>query len=252
MNTHEFAIYLENLSEIVTKNKIDESLVFSDQALFQRLIKVLRLRPQETFIIFDEKINILCAVDEKTFVQKKVCAKILQVNRNQQLQPEIIFCPSILKKAAFEEVIYSAAEIGATIVQPIIPAKAHVKWWSDKEYARCLNIMIAACEQSKNFVLPKFYAPLQLENFLKTLGSDSNTKKVIFELGGEPLFNLLNELKQEKLEKVILSFGPEGGFTDQEVEEFKSNGFKVYSLTPTVLRAPQAVVVGLGSIRSVG
>ncbi len=251
LNTHEFAIYLENLSNLVSRFKIGENLAITNEALYQRLIKVLRLRAQESFILFDDKINVLCLVDEKTFPQKKVCAKIVQLNQNQPLYPEIIFCPSILKKTAFEEIIYSAAEIGATIVQPIIPAKGHMNWWSDKEQARCLNIMIAACEQSKNFILPKFYSPISLKDFLAKLDSFGNTKKVVFEVGGQPLFNLLSELKQENPEKIIVSFGPEGGFTEQEIETFKLNKFNVYSLTPTVLRAQQAAVVGLGSIRSI-
>lgn len=251
LNTHEFAIYLENLSNLVSRFKIGENLAITNEALYQRLIKVLRLRAQERVILFDDKINLECAIDEKTFPQKKVCVNIIQLNQNQILHPEVIFCPSILKKDAFEQVIYSAAEIGASIVQPIIPEKAHMKWWSDKEKKRCQNILIAACEQSKNFILPKFFAPIQLEDFLTRLDSFDNAKRVIFEVGGQPLFSLLNELNQEKKGKIIVSFGPEGGFTDQEIEKFKSNRFNIYSLTPTVLRAPQAAAIGLGLIRSI-
>jgi 16S rRNA (uracil1498-N3)-methyltransferase len=252
LSSHLFSIYLENLTKLASNSKVGQRLVFDDKSLYQRLVQVLRLKTGEHFVLFDKNINIKCELEEQTFEQKKVCARIFSSSRNQPLVPEIVFCPSILKKNAFEEIIYSAAEMGANTIQPIIPEKGHANWWSSKEESRCHNIMKSACEQSKNFILPKFFNPIALKNFLKTSGSDVHAKKVIFEFGGQSVLSLMNEIKQEKIEKIIISFGPEGGFTDQEIEFFRQSGFTVYSLTTTTLRAQQAVAVGLGLIRSVG
>ena len=58
---------------------------------------------------------------------------------------------------------------------------------------------------------------------------------------------LISELKLTS--KIFLLWGPEGDLTSTEKQQVLTAGFQFSKLTPTVLRASQAVAVGLGLIR---
>ena len=64
------------------------------------------------------------------------------------------------------------------------------------------------------------------------------------------LWKVLEQIEHEKPETIVLSFGPEADLTDDERELLYQNQFVACALTPTVLRATQALVVALGALRS--
>jgi RsmE family RNA methyltransferase len=49
----------------------------------------------------------------------------------------------------------------------------------------------------------------------------------------------------------VLFVGPEGDLTDQEKVLLKQNGFIFCALTPTILRACEAIALGAGVVRSI-
>ncbi len=250
MNKHLFSVYLQDLSGLISNLKVGQILQVEDKATHQRLTKVLRLKSQVNIILFDQNMNATISLDPKTFEQKKkVFGKILKMEKNKPLKPEIIFCPALLKKSSFLDVSYIAAQMGANKIMPIITQKVQRKWSGKKEQKKLEKIMISGCEQSKNFMIPELHEPVLLEDFLKKLEKEG--KKVIFEVGGKPLFDLLNQLNKKNFKKIYLLFGPEGGFEQEETELLESNNFEIYCLTPTILRSFEAIAVGLGSVRSV-
>ncbi len=246
---HTFAIYVSNISALATGLKVDQELQITERDLHQRIAKVLRLKSNESVILFNDKINVELQILSKTFENKKtVFGSILKIEQNKPLSPEIILCPFLLKKSFFEDVVYTAAQMGANFICPILGEKVQAKINWEKESERLHKIMIAACEQSKNFVLPKLQEPEELKTFLSKIGEG---KKIYFDVDGKPLFDLLKDLHQNKSEKIFLVFGPESGLAEFEIDLLKSNDFQTYLLTPTILRAVEAVTVGLGIIRSI-
>ena len=257
LDKHVFTIFFAQLSEIIKKST-NKKIQIRDKDLYKRLISVLRLKPDEKFILFDEKINVTFLLSKVFLFKKKVIhADLLQKNQNKKIVPEVIFCPAILKKNSFVDVTYFAAQMGATEILPIITEKTQRKWGGLKEQERLQKIIISACEQSKNFILPKLNDPLKLQDFLKNTKTDdsritdSKIKKILFDPDGKPLIDLLNELNNKKIEKIFILIGPEGDFVDSEIDLIKKSGFIFYKLTKAVLRSTEAAAVGLGSIRSV-
>ncbi len=252
LDKHLFAIYLDNLSPVICGVKAGDEFELKDRDLHQRLTCVLRLKEDESAILFDKKLNVEVILGTQTFKNKNTVFGIIEkIEENKSLKPQIIFCPALLKKRSFEEVLYLAAQMGANVIHPILTQKVQKNWWQKKEIQRCEKIMIAACEQSKNFVLPQLNEPLELQDFLKEPGILGKNKKIVFETTGQPLFDLLAQLHEKKIDQIMLMVGPEGGFIEPELEILKENDFEFYSLTPTILTAVQATAVGLGSVRSV-
>ncbi len=258
MSKHIFSIYLEDLfrtlnvfSDYLSDLIQNSVLEIKNKAIHTRVTQVLRLNKLDNkVILFDDNFNIKIELLEQTFKNNKtIYFKILEKNENKKIYPEIILCPSVVKRQALEEIVYSAAAMGATKILPIVAHKSYSKFNFEQERSRLKKIMIAACEQSKNFVLPEICAPISFSNFLTEFDS-SNIHKIFFDLDGQVITSLISELDDCKNNKIVLFFGPEGGFTDLEVNLLKENKFNSVSLTTTILRAEHAVALGLGMFRS--
>ncbi|MFA5075193.1 MAG: RsmE family RNA methyltransferase [Candidatus Babeliales bacterium] len=246
---HIFAIYLNNLSEL--NNLVtEENLLLQDKELNQRIIKILRLETGDIIILFDSKINLELEILQTK--QDKVLGKILKIQDNKKIIPEIILAVGLLKKSSFEEILYVAAQMGVTQIQPILSEKIQKNWFIEKDLNRLNKILISACEQSKNFFVPELLTPIKLDKFLNnTLNSNlKKYKKICFEPEHQKLIKLLQDCNKNP-ENLVLLFGPEGGFSNQELDLIKKNNFDFYELTPTILRSVEAITVGLGVIRSI-
>ncbi len=250
MNNHEKHIFALHCSGLNVGQTLAPGNFFeiTDQALWHRITHILRLRANESIILFDGAQEITIELSEQTFTKKnKLSGVVVDAKLSTPISPAITLMPSLLKREAFETVIYLAAQMGATIIQPIIASKTHRSWNGDKELVRLKSIMISACEQAKNFIIPELKSPIQL-----TMINDQRASiaGIYFEETGQPLLTMAQELRNMNAQNISLVFGPEGGLTTIEQEHLDTHGFKCCALTPTILRAQEAVAVGLGSIRS--
>ncbi len=66
--------------------------------------------------------------------------------------PEIRWCIPLIAKEAFEDIVYNFTAMGVASIQPLVTEKVKRSWGGDRERARLDRIMIAAAEQSKQFV----------------------------------------------------------------------------------------------------
>ncbi|MFC1894746.1 RsmE family RNA methyltransferase, partial [Candidatus Dependentiae bacterium] len=179
LEKHLFSIYKQDLLELINLKDI----IFHDKILHNRLTNILRIKSNEKIVFFDNQINIEVEILKETFNgKKKIYAKLLKQEKNKALVPEIIFCPSLLKKNNFEEIVYVAAQMGVSCIQPIITQKSSKKCSTGND--RLKKIMISACEQSKNFVIPYLNYPIFFDDFLKKKLVKENSeiiKKIFFE-----------------------------------------------------------------------
>jgi len=241
---HTFALYCHPLS-VGQKPFFDQTIEVADKELWHRVIHILRLTVGEEIILFDGTYEATIKLSAKTFAGKnKIIGLVLEAKISTPITPNIILMPSLLKREAFETVIYLAAQMGVTTIQPLIATKTHRAWNGDKERARLTSIMIAACEQAKNFVIPELKNPIHLHDLVKPPCG------IYFEDDGILLADTAKQLIAGKPEAITLVFGPEGGLMATERQHLDMCGFMCCALTPTILRAQEAVAVGLGSIRS--
>ncbi len=93
-------------------------------------------------------------------------------------------------------------------------------------------------------MLPEIHPVIDLKNWT----GDATAKKIFFDPEGMPLKELLATLNPE--ETLVGCTGPAGDLTHEEKSWLREQGFEFCALTPTVLRAEQALTVGLGVLRS--
>lgn len=246
MGKHEFALYVASLSVLVLNKKPQDILDLCDENLLHRVMHVLRLQPHDHCILFDRDTYIV--VDILSFTRKQMGVKVRAIHKTIVLQPTIIFLLPVLKRDDFETALYALAELGVTIIQLVFTNKtAHQ--WSEKERDRAERILISAAEQSKNFAYPVLREPVVLDKILKQYNSVET--KIFFDPAGERLFDVINALTASPKKEIMLFVGPEGDLSKQEKEWLQAEQFVFCALTPTIVRAVQAVSLGAGFIRSI-
>ncbi|OQA33400.1 MAG: Ribosomal RNA small subunit methyltransferase E [Candidatus Dependentiae bacterium ADurb.Bin331] len=151
-----------------------------------------------------------------------------------------------MKREALEHTLYNLVEIGVNEIQLVFTQKTHRNWAGHKEFERMRKIMIAAAEQSKQFSLPHIYEPIQLQEYLHQ--KKQSAPLIFFDTNGISLAQWFTS--HSKIESVSLLIGPEGDLTPSEKNAVRAIGAQIVSLTPTILRAQQAITLGAGAIRS--
>lgn len=249
--SHIFALFSQQpLAQELTSGDIFQ---VRDAELWSRIVHILRLSVGESVILFDQNAHVTIKLLSETFGRKGLIeGTVVSLQKNQQVLPEVHLYPCLLRKEAFEEVIYVAAQMGVTSITPVISEKIQRKWGGEKEIERLGKIMISACEQSKNFVLPQCNQPLMFDKVVsQKFMTGTISKSIAFYEGGKPLINLVHELSTQKQKSINLMFGTEGGFSEQELKMLQSGDVQLYALTPTILRAKEAITVGVGIVRSI-
>ena len=143
---------------------------------------------------------------------------------------------SILKSTSrFENFIEKAVEIGVSEITPLICKRSQK---SKVKIDRCNKIIISALKQSFKYNLPKFNSPVNFIDFIKS-NTDQNKLIATCEKSKKtPLTDSFNKLKTN-----VLLIGPEGDFTETELNEAQNYGFQFVTLGDTRLRAETAGIV---------
>ncbi|MBU3925162.1 MAG: RsmE family RNA methyltransferase [Patescibacteria group bacterium] len=210
-----------------------------DEEILNQIKNVLRLGKGDCLVLADGKLNeaiVKIAGMDKKFIEVEVMEK--SVNKNE---PEIygaLYC-SILKRENFEWVCQKATECGIKEIVPVISART-VKLGFKKE--RLEKIIREAVEQLGRGVLPVLGDALNFkEAFEKARKNDLN---LFFEINSP----MINKEEMGKAGKIGIFIGPEGGWSEEELELVKSeiekgDKFRMAGLGKLILRAETAAVV---------
>lgn len=181
-------------------------------------------------------------------------AGILQAN-DKKCVAEIISCEDRLKTWDYELHIAiaptkmndrlewfleKATEIGIDEITPIIcdhSERRHIKT------ARMEKVVISAMKQSLKFRLPKVNEAVKFKEFVKKNDWDLGLIAHCQENDKKEIRDLIRE-KQ----KIMVLIGPEGDFSDNEIELAKSNGMIPVTLGESRLRTETAGVVACNNI----
>lgn len=165
----------------------------------------------------------------------------------------LMLCLGLLKAAKFEWVLQKGTELGAAGFQPLLTerAVAATDEFGAMKRRRYERIMAEALEQCGGSWLPSLGEPLPLAEALARAAS------AVTERGGlalipweresevglrDALQVALAEAKGDAPE-VWLFIGPEGGFSQGEVERAEAAGAQPVTLGPRILRAETAAIV---------
>jgi 16S rRNA (uracil1498-N3)-methyltransferase len=165
----------------------------------------------------------------------------------QSEQAEITAAISIFKFDRMEWAIEKCAELGVARIIPVISGRTekHLAVSAIKRVERWRRLVRQASEQSRRSSVPEIAEPIILRELVAVTGE---TKIVLSEV--EQDLMLKNAVPQG-VRSVLLAFGPEGGWKEQELTSFSQHGWTSASLGQTILRAETAVIAAVAVAASI-
>jgi len=154
--------------------------------------------------------------------------------------PNLTLVMAIFKFDRMEWAIEKCTELGVNKIVPVIARRTEVHLASAaiKRVERWERIAAQATEQSRRAAVPKIDAPMKIADAATLSGA---LRALLSE--SDPEVQLRDVLVQNSSSnETILAVGPEGGWTDDEVNLFRRNGWICASLGPTILRAETAAI----------
>ena len=118
---HEFALCVESLSLLIQGKSAGDVLIFTDEKLIHRIINVLRLKVEDTCILFDRHIQ-ACAIIVGAG-KKQISVRISSMQPTSALEPAITFLLPVLKRDDYESALYALAEVGVNTIQLVFTQK---------------------------------------------------------------------------------------------------------------------------------
>jgi 16S rRNA (uracil1498-N3)-methyltransferase len=153
-----------------------------------------------------------------------------------------------LPKQGFDEVVRQCTELGVTRIRPVISERTLLRP-APQKLERWRRIMAEAAEQSERLHLPELLDPLDWGTAMAEVTA-SDLRGFCWARAEAPLLNRWLEAAAPDL-PLTLAVGPEGGWSDREVEQALDLGWQPIRLGSQVLRAVTAAPVAIALARSV-
>ncbi|MFN8770781.1 MAG: 16S rRNA (uracil(1498)-N(3))-methyltransferase [Neisseriaceae bacterium] len=147
-------------------------------------------------------------------------------------------------------VMQKATELGVKQITPIISKRTQQvsSERMGKKLIHWHNIIISSCEQCGLNNIPKLNQVETFTNFIQANGSNEESMNIIL----SPYRKNEDNFNHSKLmaKYITLIVGPEGGFTDDEIEFATNNNFKTVRLGNLTMRAETAAIAGIITIQT--
>jgi len=213
-----------------------EKVLIKDKEIIFQIRRVLRFRPGKKIILVNNNLGKEALAEILNFNDDLITVKILEVfESKKEYEKEVRLYIAILKKENFELVCQKTTEIGVKKIIPLITEHT-VKLNFKKE--RILKIIKEAAEQSGRLIIPEFLEIQKFEDIVFNL--KNNGLNLFFDPNGEKLKNFEKEILNHKVINVFI--GPEGGWSEKEINLAKENGFLIANLGNFTLRAETAAI----------
>lgn len=203
-----------------------------DESILWQWNKVLRLSPNQNIILFngqgeDRLYRILKLNSEE--------AHLLLVNQLVPIKPKVdlyVFW-SLLKRSNNELILQKCTELGVSHFVPLISERTIKK---DFNIERAQKIIREASEQCGRSLLPTLRSPIKIDKALAEYTGE--VEIVVCSPDSSPQLPSVNTGK-----KLGIMIGPEGGWSESEINVFRTNNLPSVGLGKLVLRAETAAIV---------
>ena len=217
---------------IDTKIDIGDKYIFTSKQLHHAK-DVVRLDNEVIRLVYNDKAFFAKVVKE----EKDYYALVIEKDeRFNELPYEVTLCLALIRKEKFELVLQKATELGVSRIIPFTSSRCIVKDKKDKR-DRYEDILLTASEQCKRNKVPEITST---KSFKELIDYKSKYSLVAYEKDDD---KYIKEVIKAK-DNVTLVIGPEGGFSEEEVDYLISNGFEVVTLGNRILRAETAAMYG--------
>jgi len=157
---------------------------------------------------------------------------------------------AIFKFDRMEWTIEKCTELGVARIVPVVARRtdAHLASAAAKRIDRWRRVALQAAEQSRRPAPPEITAPSKLSDAVKEI---SGLRIVLSEVELQVrLRDAVESRPTGRDEEITLAVGPEGGWTNEELQVFQQAGWISASLGNTILRAETAAIAATAIMTS--
>lgn len=206
----------------------------------RHLIHVLRLQVGDAFIVFNGQAGEFQATIIEQ-IKKTVYVKLGEFNTVSRESPlQITLVQAVLRSDKMDYLLQKAVELGVTHFIPLLTAHSTLKLaperWK-KRYLHWQGVIQAACEQSGRTRMPTLENPMTFDVAVTALKAKA---RIILQPTAKQTLHSL-----PACQTIVLFVGPEGGWSERELNCAQDTGYHSLQLGPRVLRAETA---GLAAI----
>ncbi|HEY4904680.1 MAG TPA: RsmE family RNA methyltransferase [Candidatus Sulfotelmatobacter sp.] len=212
------------------------------------LIRVLRVRAGEEFDIAAGALVRRGRVVEISAGRVEFeLAEEVSVAAAAEAPSKVTLLLAVFKFDRMEWAIEKCTELGVAQILPVICQRtdAHLAAASVKRTERWRRIALQASEQSRRATPPEISDPLKFADAVRL----SDALRIAL-LESEKQFRMRDVLPTQSPSEVMLAVGPEGGWTENEVQLFHAAGWISASLGKTILRAETAAIAATAIVLS--
>ncbi|HEX8409837.1 MAG TPA: RsmE family RNA methyltransferase [Thermoanaerobaculia bacterium] len=206
---------------------------------FHHSIRVVRARVGEEVELFDRAGNAARGIVE-SIDRDRAVVTVGEPVPSRESPLAIHLAMAVIQLEKFELVLQKATELGVRTIIPLVTERVELRpeRYSGK-MERWQKIVFEAVKQCGRAIVPAIEAPATFDEILARGGT-----KILFEAGA-------GSAPIETLEEVTILIGPEGGWSDDELERARhASDLFIEHLGPRRLRAETAAIAAVSVIAS--
>jgi 16S rRNA (uracil1498-N3)-methyltransferase len=230
----------------IPPQEIKEFITLDKREGLHKIKNVLRLKENQKIYIFDGK-GKEWEYKISQIKQKKI--KITKINKTQKqpaIKPLLTLALPLIQEKKIDFILQKATELGVSEFIPYSSSRINNRGISldlppGRKIKRWQKIIIEACRQSERLWIPKINQPLALNQLIK---NDFSLKLVAL-----PGKTSKIKVNNKNFENILSIVGPEGGFCQEEINNFQRYSCRPINLSPNILRTETAAIFLSGLIR---
>ena len=223
------------------------SSVAIQQSEAHHIKNVLRLKPGDRIKLFDGTGFEYEAVIRKMFSEKIDVEILNKIRANLRSGVQIMVAQAFLKEKKMDDLVRKLCELGVAKWVPFFSQRSIARPDASRLAGRTRRwhrIAAEALKQCRRADLPEIVGPLSFKEVLD-FSKTCDLNIVFWENESTPLNSAIESNATHPIRKILLMLGPEGGFTQQEIETAEQSGFFLAGLGPRILRAETATLAAV-------
>ncbi len=233
------------INSFVTPDALKADPVVLSAEESHHLARVLRVEAGQEMTLFDGQGTRAKGVID-TITKKEVTVRVTKRELIAPPAVEITLIQAVCKPDRFEMILQKATELGVRTIQPVVTQNASLPQGKiDKMINRGEAIIRNAAQQCGTAWLPKFQGLEKISSIFPNLGNFDAVFIGSLEAGARPFREVFQTLEKSGIQRVALLIGPEGDFTEEEVNAAVEAGAIPVTFGKQILRTETAAIFGL-------
>lgn len=232
-------------------------LITLDDRQAHHLRNVLRLQTGNDVEVFDKSGIVGAAVLSEVSESRIVISVQTIMEATSQKRIHLTIASAIPKAARADWLIEKCGELDVDIFIPLQTRRSVTEPGGKNKFERWQRIAEEASKQSNRAgvlkLMPLFPLQKAIDTARNSEPSDSSRHVGLF-LSTAPskisLVRLCDQLMETHTTHLTVFVGPEGGWTDDEIQQMNDAGFTAVGLTQTILRIETAALAAAAIIKS--